>query len=168
MSLFGSSPEEASPAKSSITKSRNTLFDDDETPAPASKSSLFADEDAQGAWALPTPKKVARGDLVKSLLGGTEVPDSYVDVFDGLLKNDTLSNGGKITPVGVASTLYAGNLGADAQSHITNLVASGGQLSDLTRNEFNVLLALIGLAQENEDITLDGVDERRRRQCSPQ
>ena len=45
-----------------------------------------------------------------------------------------------------------------------SIISSGGQLSDLGRTEFNVLLALIGLAQEHEDITLDGVDERRKSQ----
>ncbi|CAG8980681.1 hypothetical protein HYALB_00007173 [Hymenoscyphus albidus] len=162
MSLFGSSPEEAAPI--STSKSRNTLFDDDDSNSAASrsKSSLFADDDAQGAWGMPTPKRgrAARGDLVKGLLDGAQVPDSYVDTFDNLLKSDGSS--GKISPAGVAKALSAGYLSADAQSRIMSLVTSGGQLSDLNRNEFNVLLALIGLAQEKEDITLDGVDERRR------
>lgn len=162
MSLFGSSPDEAAPISTS-SKTRYTLFDDDDdnnSAASKSKSSLFAEDDAQGAWGMPTPKKAARGELVKSLLDGAEVPDSYIDVFDNLLKSDGSS--GKISPAGVAKTLSAGNLSADAQSRIMSLVTSGGQLSDLNRNEFNVLLALIGLSQENEDITLDGVDERRR------
>ena len=43
------------------------------------------------------------------------------------------------------------------------LVAPGGANElDLGRNEFNVLLALGGLAQEGEVVSLDGVDERRR------
>ena len=166
MSLFGSSPENSPPTNSSSTKPRNTLFDDDEGSAPGSKSTLFADDDTQGAWGIPTPKRTARGDMVKSLLNGVAVPDSYVDVFDHLLKNETLSSAGKISPEGVASTLSAGRLDADSQGRIMNLVTSGGELSDLNRNEFNVLLALIGLAQENEDITLDGVDERRRSRCN--
>jgi sorting nexin-8 len=70
--------------------------------------------------------------------------------------------GGKISAAGVAKTLSAGNLGADEQSRIKSIITIGGQLSDIGRNEFNVLLALIGLAQEHEDITLDSVDERRR------
>lgn len=161
MSLFGSSPDEAAPISTS-SKSRNTLFDDDDNTSAASKSksSLFADDDAQGAWGMPTPKKAARGELVKNLLDGAEVPDSYVDVFDNLLESDGSS--GKISPAGVAKTLSAGNLSADAQSRIMSLVTSGGQLADLSRNEFNVLLALIGLSQQNEDITLDSVDEHRR------
>jgi sorting nexin-8 len=158
MSLFG----DESPAPAS--KSRLSLFDDDDTsPVPGSKSSLFDDENAPGSspWGIPTPKKAARGDLIKSLL--PDVPDSYIDLFDNVV-NGGDSVGGKISAAGVTRVLSAGKLGADEQSRIMSLISSSGQLSDLSRNEFNVLLALIGLAQEHEDITLDGVDERRRSQ----
>jgi len=161
MSLFGSSPDESTPTPAAL-KSRNSLFDDDPSPAPGSKSSLFADDDdASGSpWAMPTPKKAARGDLIKNLLPTSAVPDSYIDLFDSLLEEN--GNGGNVTAAGVTKALSAGNLGADQQSRITQLVTSGAPLRDLSRNEFNVLLALIGLAQEGEDITLDGIDERRR------
>jgi sorting nexin-8 len=33
---------------------------------------------------------------------------------------------------------------------------------ELGRSEVNVLLAMIGLAQEGDEVTLDGVDERKR------
>jgi sorting nexin-8 len=161
MSLFG----DESPAPAS--KSRLSLFDDDDaSPAPGSKSSLFDDDNAPGSspWGIPTPKKAARGDLIKSLLPASDVPDSYIDLFDNVVKGGD-SVGGKISPAGVTRVLSAGRLGADEQSRIMSLISSSGQLSDLSRNEFNVLLALIGLAQEHEDITLDGVDERRRSQC---
>ncbi|KAH6680405.1 sorting nexin-like protein mvp1 [Halenospora varia] len=159
MSLFGSSPDEPAPVEA-ISKSRGSLFDDEPSSATASKSSLFADDDAQGAWGMPTPKKAAKGDLIKSLLDGADVPDSYIDAFDTVLKDD--GAGGKITPAGIAKVLSAGKLDADAQSRIVTLISISGKLPNLGRNEFNVLLALIGLAQEHEDITLDGVDERRR------
>lgn len=165
MSLFGTSPDEASPAP--ISKSRLSLFDDEPSPAPGSKSSLFADDDnASGAspWGLPTPKKAARGELVKNLLPAGEVPDSYIDNFDNLLKSGD-GFGGKLTAAGVTKVLSSSKIGPSEQSRIVSIITSGGQLSDITRNEFNVLLALIGLAQEHEDITLDGVDERRRSQC---
>lgn len=164
MSLFGSSPEESAPVFDATSKSRNSLFDD-EASEPGSKSSLFADDDGptSSPWGMPTPKKAARSELIRNLLDSASVPDSYVDTFDAILKID--GGGGKITPAGITKVLSAGKLGADEQSRITNLITSGGQLTDLGRNEFNVLLALIGLAQENEDITLDGVDERRRSQC---
>jgi sorting nexin-8 len=161
MSLFG----DESPAPTS--KSRLSLFDDDDaSPAPGSKSSLFDDDNAPGSspWGIPTPKKAARVDLIKSLLPASDVPDSYIDLFDNVI-NGGDSVGGKISAAGVTRVLSAGKLGADDQSRIMSLISSSGQLSDLSRNEFNVLLALIGLAQEHEDITLDGVDERRRSQC---
>jgi sorting nexin-8 len=161
MSLFG----DESPAPAS--KSRLSLFDDDDaSPAPGSKSSLFDNDNAPGSspWGIPTPKKAARGDLIKSLLPASDVPDNYIDLFDNVV-NGGDSVGGKISAAGVTRVLSAGRLGADEQSRIMSLISSSGQLSDLSRNEFNVLLALIGLAQEHEDITLDGVDERRRSQC---
>ena len=161
MSLFG----DESPAPAS--KSRLSLFDDDDaSPAPGSKSSLFDNDNAPGSspWGIPTPKKAARGDLIKSLLPASDVPDNYIDLFDNVV-NGGDGVGGKISAAGVTRVLSAGKLGADEQSRIMSLISSSGQLSDLSRNEFNVLLALIGLAQEHEDITLDGVDERRRSQC---
>jgi len=168
MSLFG----DESPAPAS--KSRLSLFDDDDaSPAPGSKSSLFDDDNAPGSspWGIPTPKKAARGDLIKSLLPASDVPDNYIDLFDNVV-NGGDGVGGKISAAGVTRVLSAGKLGADEQSRIMSFISSSGQLSDLSRNEFNVLLALIGLAQEHEDITLDGVDERRRSQfffpnCDP-
>ncbi|KAI0399884.1 hypothetical protein F4802DRAFT_587416 [Xylaria palmicola] len=49
-----------------------------------------------------------------------------------------------------------------------NIIApSGGEVS-LGRDEFNVLLALIALAQEGEPVSLDSVDERRRNLPEPQ
>lgn len=163
MSLFGSSPEDPAPINTAASKSRNSLFDDEASP-PGSKSSLFADDDAptSSPWGMPTPKKGARSDLIKNLLDSATVPDSYIDTFDRVLKAD--GSGGKITPAGITKVLSAGKLGADEQSRITNLITSGGQLTNLSRNEFNVLLALIGLAQEHDEISLDSVDERRKSQ----
>jgi sorting nexin-8 len=165
MSLFGTSPNNSATAAAS-SKSRLSLFDDELSPAPGSKSSLFADDDnppGASPWGMPTSKKAARGELIKNLLPASDVPDSYIDIFDSVLKGGN-NFGGKISAAGVISVLSAGSLSADDQSRITSIITSGGQPVDLGRNEFNVLLALIGLAQEREDITLDGVDERRRSQ----
>jgi sorting nexin-8 len=160
MSLFGTSPEDRGAA---ATKSRLTLFDDEPSPAPGVKSSIFDDENVPGMspWGMPTPKKAPRGELIKNLLPASDVPDSYIDIFDNVLKSDS-TEGGKISSSGISRVLSAGHLVADEQARIINIIAPGGQISGLGRDEFNVLLALIGLAQEREDITLDGVDERRR------
>jgi sorting nexin-8 len=165
MSLFGTSPDDSG-AGALAAKSRSSLFDDEPTQAPGSKSSLFADDDnvpGMSPWSLPTPKKASRGELVKTLLPASEVPDSYVDLFDNVLKGGD-SEGGKISSSGVNKVLSAGNLSGNDQARILSVIAPGGQVTSLGRSEFNVLLALIGLAQEHEEISLDGVDERRRSQ----
>ncbi|KAE8450916.1 hypothetical protein EG329_005356 [Mollisiaceae sp. DMI_Dod_QoI] len=163
MSLFGD--EESIPVPAS--KSRLSLFDDEPSSTPGSKSSLFADDDnGPSPWGLPTPKKAGRGELIKNLLPASDVPDSYIDTFDNIIKGGD-GSGGKISAAGVTRVLSAGKLSADDQSRIVSIVSSGGQLSDLSRNEFNVLLALVGLAQEHEDITLDSVDERRKNLPEP-
>ncbi|TAQ84259.1 hypothetical protein B7494_g7416 [Chlorociboria aeruginascens] len=166
MSLFGSSPDEPAPVAAN-SKSRNSLFDDDDVAeAPGSKSSLFAgDDDTPGSspWGMPTLKKAVRGELIKSLLPATGVPDSYIDIFDNTLK-DGNNVGGKISAEGVTKVLNAGNLRAEDRNRISSIIHPN---TDLGRNEFNVLLALIGLAQEHEDVTLDGVDERRRNLPEP-
>lgn len=158
MSLFGTSPTEESPA-ATASKSRLSLFDD-ESPAPGSKSSLFADDDASGdsPWAMPTPKKAGRGELIKKLLPASDVPESYIDIYDNISRDD--GSVGGISASGVERVLKAAGLSSSDKSSIQSIVLSSDE--GLGRNEFNVLLALIGLAQENEDITLDSVDERRR------
>lgn len=154
MSLFG---DEEPPA---AAKSRLSLFDED-SPAPGSKSSLFADDEPNSSpWGIPVPKKASKGDLLKTLLSSSDVPDSYIETFDSLT-NGGSSNGGKISSEDVGRVLSAGGVNADQANKILSIVAPDGG-AELNRNEFNVFLALIGLAQEFEDITLDGVDERRR------
>ena len=112
---------------------------------------------------MPTPKKTARQNMVKNLLPANDVPESYVDAYDAVLKaNDKTGMGVSLT--GMKNVLQSSNLSSDDQSRILNFVVPGGQenINGLGRSEFNVLLALIGLGQEGEDISLDGVDERKR------
>jgi sorting nexin-8 len=156
MSLFGSSPTESAPLNS------KSLFGD-EPPRPAANSSLFADDAGESPWSMPTPKKAARQNLVKNLLPATDVPDSYVDAFDAVL-NANERTGVGIGLGGIKSVLESSSLSEQEQHKIFNLVVPGGQegANGVGRSEFNVLLALIGLGQEGEDITLDSVDDRRR------
>jgi sorting nexin-8 len=159
MSLFGDDFPDDSRARNS------GLFDD----TPASKAggnSLFSDDldHTSSPWALPTPKKAARAQLVKTLLPTSEVPDSYIDAFDNLLESSGTQRG-EISVDAAKKLIAEAAISADAQSKISGIVLPTAE-SDATgigRNEFNVLLALIGLAQEGEDVTLDSVDERRRR-----
>ncbi|PTD11123.1 Sorting nexin mvp1 [Fusarium culmorum] len=169
MSLFGSSPTEDSPALSPPGPARrggSGLFDEESASKPS--NSLFADDDdsQDSPWDMPTPRKQqSRADLIRSLLAGSDVPDSYIEIFDTVVRED--GSGGQVTSGGIAKLFATARLGADAQARIMSLVAPGGGDIKLGRNEFNVLLALVGLAQEGEIISLDGVDERRKRLPQP-
>jgi len=155
MSLFGDDDVPSRPKQSS------SLFDDDPKPT---GGSLFAD-DLQGddsPWGFPTPKKAGRGSLVKSLLPATDVPDSYINAFDRLLASGERT-GNSISIAEIEKLLGTSGLSSDIQSAILNIVSQPEQASaGLGRNEFNVLYALVGLAQEGDDVTLDSVDERKR------
>jgi hypothetical protein len=163
MSLFG---DEDVPTRA---KQASSLFDDEPKPAGKTGNSLFADEidNNDSPWAFPTPKKAGRGSLVKSLLPDS-VPEPYVDAFNAVLDaGDREGNG--ISIGGARKLLAESGISSDAQSKILEIVTQPGQESaGLGRSEFNVLFALIGLAQEGEDITLDSVDERKRSQCNRQ
>jgi sorting nexin-8 len=157
MSLFGDDdvvvPSRPRPKQSS------SLFDDDDKLASKSGSNLFAEDDSP--WGLPGPKKDRRS-MVKSLLPAGDVPDSYIDAFDALLESGATAGNG-VSIEGVKQLLSEGHISADAQSKILAIVVSlGYEGAGLGRNEFNVLFALLGLAQEGDDITLDSVDERKR------
>lgn len=133
--------------------------------------SLFNDDDLSGSgagspWDLPTPRKQqSRADLIRGLLAGVEIPDGYVEAFDHAVQED--GRAGKVSSAGLSKTLAAAKLGADDQARITSILAPAGEETDLTRDAFHVLLALIGLAQEGETVSLDSVDERRRSKSCP-
>lgn len=127
-------------------------------------STLFNDDDlgsgARSPWDMPTPRKQkSRAELLRSLLASTEVPDSYIEAFDNAVAED--GSNGRVTLAGITKTLAAAKLNADDQARIASIIGSDDDNVSLGRNEFNVLLAMIGLAQEGEVVSLDGVDERR-------
>lgn len=159
MSLFGD--DDAPHAKQS-----SSLFDDDPKPAGKTGNSLFADDvdDTDSPWGFPTPKKADREALVKSLLPAGDVPDSYIDAFDALLEAGNGAGNG-VSVDGVKKLLADSGIPSHAQNKILEIVLPSGGAAELGRNEFNVVFALIGLAQEHEDITLDSVDERKRSEC---
>ena len=128
---------------------------------------LFNDDDmaASGThspWDMPTPRKQqSRADLLRTLLSGVEVPNSYIEAFDAAVREDG-AGGGKVAAAGVAKVLASAKLDADHQAQIRRILAPGGEDVELGRDAFNVLLALIGLAQEGDYLSLDAVDERRK------
>lgn len=165
MSLFGSSPENSTLAHSQSTRSKqDSLFDNDGQLGGASSTSLF-DDSASGSspWSFPTPKKAGKRDLVRSLLDGADVPESYVDAYDMLLESEYKTESGKITLSGLKRIMEGSGLRIPEQDRILGLVTAGQDSEGgFGRSEFSVLLALIGLLQEKEEATLDGVDERRK------
>ena len=196
MSLFGTSPPvgaslvTSGPARSSSSNDKsNSLFDeqgpqhqqgqpDQQVEGNNNKSipaqptltsdSLFADDEFSTAspspWNMPTPRKQqSRADMIRTLLPATNVPNSYVDAFDAVVREDGV--GGRINASGVARTLAAANLAAHDQARIMAIVAPDGPIT-LGRGEFNVLLALVALSQQGDHISLDSVDERRRRKST--
>ena len=163
MSLFGSSPAE-SPLTNPPTNSK-TLFGGEPAQTATSASSLFADDSANASpWNIPATKKTARKELIKILLPGTDVPESYIDAFDAVLDARHPSGAG-VPLTSIKGILGTSGLNASDQAQIFNLILPDGEeaFTELGRAEFNVLLALIGLGQEGEEITLDSVDERRQR-----
>lgn len=167
MSLFGTSPDEPS-AANSAHRSKSSLFADE---SGTGSASLFADDDADDSsspWNQGnTAKRTARRDPLRTLLPATDVPESYVDAYDLIL-----NSGGRVgSGVGLTSVreiLSSSGLSASDQGKILNLVVSGDQesSSSLGRAEFNVLLALVGLAQQGEDLSFDTVDDYRKSRCT--
>ncbi|KAL8934713.1 MAG: hypothetical protein Q9211_005083 [Gyalolechia sp. 1 TL-2023] len=165
MSLFGSSP----PTEPARERNSQSLFEDERTNG-AANSSIFDDGDGSGPspWDMPTPKKPAKGGVVKTLLPPTTVPESYLDAFDTILESGFGAGTSSVTLAGAKKVFEGSGVDADAQARIINIVTGGQEPSGgLGRNEFNVLVALTGLAQENEEVTLDGVDERRQNLPEP-
>ena len=189
MSLFGSTPPDhdgGEPTMASTprrqTKARGGgggcgggggggLFDEQSSSQRTSSSNgLFDDHDGGGGggddsspWDMPTPRRQrSRADVIRNLLPPSDVPDTYIETFDAVLRDDDGGSGGRVTSGGVAKLFANARLGPEAQARIMSLVAPGdGSDVSLGRNEFNVVLALVGLAQEGDIISLDGVDERR-------
>ncbi|KAL3434801.1 hypothetical protein BDV09DRAFT_195500 [Aspergillus tetrazonus] len=168
MSLFGTSPDD-SPAADSARRSKTSLFADEPAfgtgSANFSGSSLFADDDDLGSpWNSNTAKRTSKQQLVKTLLPDSDVPESYIDAYDLVLSAGERAGTG-VSLTTVRELLSGGGLSATDQAKILNLVLSGDtdRSNGLSRGEFNVLLALIGLAQEGEDLTFDTVDDRRKK-----
>lgn len=163
MSLFGSSPDDPSPAANASSQQKSSLFADEASKGKAS-GGLFNDESANGEspWDMPSSKRASKGDPAKTLLPSSDVPESYIDAYDIL----TASEGGNVS-LNAARKLVGGSKVApqDAEQ-ILNLVSGGQKNPNLGRNEFNLLLALMGLAEEGDELSLDTVDERRKSEQS--
>ncbi|EME47436.1 hypothetical protein DOTSEDRAFT_41827 [Dothistroma septosporum NZE10] len=159
MSLFGDDID----APSSNTKSRpkSSLFDNEAgSGTKPHSSSIFADGAAENnddsPWGFTPSKKsgAGRGGLVKTLLADADVPELYIDTFDALQERGTVSR------QDCEQLIKDSGVGSGDQTKIWNVI---GQSERLQRSDFSVLFALIGLAKEHEELSLDAVDERRRK-----
>ncbi|KAL4883488.1 hypothetical protein BJY04DRAFT_206408 [Aspergillus karnatakaensis] len=172
MSLFGTSPDDSSVADSA-RRSKSSLFADEPSFGAGSAnfggSSLFADDDGLSSpWSTNGVKRTSKQQLVKTLLPDSDVPESYIDVYDLVLSAGERAGSG-VGLTSVRELLSGSGLTATDQAKILNLVLSGDtdRSNGLSRGEFSVLLALIGLAQEGEDLTFDTVDDRRKKLPTP-
>lgn len=159
MSLFGEEP----PRKSQS----DSLFDDEPQSKPATTSnsvSLFSDNTGPDDESFTPSKRKPRGSVVKTLLPSDGVPEDYIDAFDNLLQSQP-SSGGRLSFASIERLLDSSALGVAQKAKVLeSALPQRRQQEDgqgVERSEFNVLLALIGLAQEEEEISLDAVDERR-------
>lgn len=159
MSLFGDEPDAPS------ARPKSGLFDDDETTKSKTSSSMFgdssADVDESSPWGFTPKKTTGKGSLVKSLLANADVPDLYIDTFD------SLQAGGNVLAADARQLLGDSGVHNSAQDTIWNIVTGRADIKSLGTSEFSILLALIGLAQEGEELSLDAVDERRRKLPTP-
>jgi sorting nexin-8 len=164
MSLFGDDNTSGSRPKAS-------LFDDDNTQKPdrPSTSSMFADSssvadnDTNSPWGFTPKKSAGRGNPVKTLLANADVPDLYIDTFDAAAQGNS-----RVDAQHCRQLLRESRVSPADQSQIWKIVSGGADIAAFERGEFNVLLALIGLAQEGEELGLDAVDDRRTRLPVPQ
>lgn len=99
---------------------------------------------------------------MKTLLPISDVSESYIDAYDQV-RNAGGTAGSGIGFTSVREILSSSGLSATDQDKIFDLVVAsdGDDANGLGRSEFNVLLALVGLAQEGDELTFDAVDDRR-------
>lgn len=129
-----------------------------------SSGGLFGDEDTSGdPWSLPAPRTGGKktGPSASTLLNSTDTPDAY-----GVLFSQAGPSGDRITFTNLRKMLDNSGLSSAVIDRIVELVLPSSSEFDrvergVSRGEFNVAMALIALAQEGEDITLDSVDERK-------
>lgn len=161
MSLFGSSPDDSGLIKPDSRHQSKSLFDDGPKAAPEVNNSLFADYGGnESPWSIPTSKKAGRDELIRSLISPSDAPESYVNGFDAILENGGNMNS-RLSLEDVMKLLQSSGIPQGDQTLILRLV-SPATATGVDRNTFNLLMALIGLVQEGEEASLDGVDERKK------
>ncbi|TKA66959.1 hypothetical protein B0A55_09033 [Friedmanniomyces simplex] len=134
-----------------------SLFGEDTaSPTPRKSAGLFGDDDAP---AQPKPSSSTMFGEPEAGNGDDSPWGFTPNTFDGVQASGSVS-------AQECRRLVKETVPRAAEK-IWTIVSSNGQTQELGRNEFNVLLALIGLAQEGEELSLDAVDERRGKLPAP-
>ncbi|PHH61617.1 hypothetical protein CDD81_8132 [Ophiocordyceps australis] len=144
---------------------KDSIFDQ----PPAASNGLFDDDasdsrhDDSSPWDMPTPRRLqSRANVIGNMLPVSDVPTGYAEIFETVMRQD--GQDGRVTASAISKLFATSRLAPESQVRIMSLLGQSDDGSDASLGpaEFNVLLALIGLAQEGEVISLDGVDERRK------
>lgn len=102
---------------------------------------------------VPTPKKKANP---AQLLANCHIPDSYIDTFE------SYSTAGIMSFTNFKELMSDANLSESDKETIVSIILPGDTSSSgLSRALTNVALVLISLAQENEELSIDAVDDRK-------
>ncbi|CUS14407.1 unnamed protein product [Tuber aestivum] len=155
MSLFGDSPP---------GRSRSSLFADEEFES--APGSLFdSGADAWHSAGLPAARRGAPpADISKTLLTkeNANIPERYDFLYESFLDQFRNLDGGGVSLAGVKQVLKEADAdGYGIEDKILGILMKGGKRG-IGREEFYVLLALVGLEQQGEEVTIDGVDDLRR------
>ncbi|KAI5807150.1 hypothetical protein EDC01DRAFT_638322 [Geopyxis carbonaria] len=160
MSLFGESPPPAARALFSPTFSNDgspSIFDDDNH------------DNGSAAWSGSPPRN--RNDPTQSLLSPSNaaIPPAYHSIFSNIVS----VIGGDGTDVSAARA-YAlvcdeaqPELSAEARERVFTIMNISGKTS-LSKIEVWFLIALVGVAQQDDEINIDAVDDRRHDLPIPQ
>lgn len=159
-------------------------------PSIISGGGIFDDESDGDIWALPAPRSRSAGpgtsmpggtlvgggsgrgsarvkDVIKSLLsqGNSNLPSVYGELYERVMREHPAPGfGGGVSINGVRRVIEEGGLdeGVSTGKRIKEAIVGVGMGDGIGRGEFSVLLAMVGLAQEGEEVSIDAVDDRRR------
>lgn len=116
---------------------------------------LFGDDNTD-PW-LPSRQTQLRATKISALLDDQDLPIEYLDLYN------TVVDGNNLSLTRFRHVLVSSGITNHEIETIVSIVLSknDGASSGVSRAEFNVACALIGLAQEHEEISIDMVDDRK-------
>lgn len=105
--------------------------------------------------AVPAPKRKVN---LNEVLQGTNIPDQYVDLFESWSVN------GLVSLSSFKELMMGAGLAEQVMETIVSIVLPpDSPSSSLSRESFNVSLLLMAMAQKEEDLSIQAVDDRKDR-----